>query len=70
MGLNPHSQLFTPLCSGLQGYVEAAKVFEEESGTPPGVELSSITDRMLVRTHVQSGQVCPEPAAPGFRLLG
>lgn len=40
-----------------QGYVEAARIFEEESGTRPGVELSSITDRMQIRQAVQSGDV-------------
>jgi hypothetical protein len=32
-------------------------MFEQESGTAPGVELGSITDRMEVRKAVQSGQV-------------
>ncbi len=41
----------------IQGYVEAARAFEHESGTPPGVELSSITNRMEVRRAVQSGNV-------------
>eukprot|EP00197_Chlamydomonas_leiostraca_P015302 CAMPEP_0202859156 /NCGR_PEP_ID=MMETSP1391-20130828/1398_1 /ASSEMBLY_ACC=CAM_ASM_000867 /TAXON_ID=1034604 /ORGANISM="Chlamydomonas leiostraca, Strain SAG 11-49" /LENGTH=218 /DNA_ID=CAMNT_0049538167 /DNA_START=25 /DNA_END=681 /DNA_ORIENTATION=- len=40
-----------------EGYVEAARMFEEESGTPPGVELSSITDRMQIRQAVQAGDV-------------
>lgn len=42
---------------GAQGYVEAAQVFEKESGTAPGVQLGSITDRMLVRRAVQSGDM-------------
>lgn len=32
-------------------------MFEQESGTAPGVELSTITDRMEIRKAVQSGQV-------------
>ncbi|KAF8071073.1 GID8 [Scenedesmus sp. PABB004] len=40
-----------------EGYVDAARTFEQESGTPPGVELGSITDRMEIRKAVQSGQV-------------
>jgi hypothetical protein len=32
-------------------------MFEEESGTPPGVELSTITDRMQIRQAVQAGDV-------------
>ena len=41
----------------LQGYVEAAHTFELESGTPPGVDLGAITDRMEIRRAVQSGNV-------------
>jgi hypothetical protein len=41
----------------LQGYVDAARMLEQESGTAPGVELGSITDRMEIRKAVQSGQV-------------
>ncbi len=41
----------------LQGYVEAAHTFEKESGTPPGVDLGAITDRMEIRKAVQSGNV-------------
>jgi hypothetical protein len=40
-----------------QGYVEAARMFEQESGTSPGLNLDAITDRMEVRKAVQSGQV-------------
>lgn len=40
-----------------QGYVDAARMFEQESGTAPGVELSSITERMEVRKAVQAGQI-------------
>jgi hypothetical protein len=32
-------------------------MLEQESGTAPGVELGSITDRMEIRKAVQSGQV-------------
>ncbi|KAF5843313.1 CTLH/CRA C-terminal to lish motif domain-containing protein [Dunaliella salina] len=40
-----------------EGHVEAARLFEQESGTTPNVELSSITDRMEVRRALQSGSV-------------
>ena len=40
-----------------QGYVDAARTLEQESGTAPGVVLSTITDRMEIRKAVQSGQV-------------
>jgi hypothetical protein len=42
---------------GPQGYVDAAQVFERESGTAPGVELDQITDRMDIRKAVQRGDV-------------
>jgi hypothetical protein len=40
-----------------QGYVEAARTFQQESGTEPEVELSQITDRMQIRQAVQTGHV-------------
>ena len=40
-----------------EGYVEAARMFERESGTGPGVDLESITDRMQIRKAVQNGNV-------------
>jgi hypothetical protein len=40
-----------------EGYVDAARIFERESGTVPGIDLSVITDRMEIRKAVQSGQV-------------
>lgn len=40
-----------------EGYVKAAQMFEQESGTPPGIDLGSITDRMEIRRAVQSGNV-------------
>lgn len=40
-----------------QGYVDAARTFESESGTSPGVQLSTIMDRMEIRKAVQAGQV-------------
>jgi hypothetical protein len=46
-----------PLACRLQGYVDAARVFERESGTAPGVELDQITDRMDIRKAVQRGDV-------------
>ncbi|GLC39432.1 Glucose-induced degradation complex subunit [Pleodorina starrii] len=40
-----------------EGYVEAARMFEKESGTAPGVDLDAITDRMEVRRALQGGDV-------------
>lgn len=37
--------------------MDAARTLEQESGTPPCVVLSTITDRMEIRKAVQSGQV-------------
>ncbi len=41
----------------LQGYVDAAKLFQQESGTHPGVDLDAITDRMHIRKAVQGGDI-------------
>ena len=41
----------------LQGYVEAAQTFQQESMTQPGIDLAAITDRMEIRKAVQSGNV-------------
>ena len=41
----------------VQGYVDAAKVFEMESKCSPGVDLSSLADRMEIRNALQSGDV-------------
>ncbi|GAB4821825.1 hypothetical protein N2152v2_008871 [Parachlorella kessleri] len=40
-----------------EGYVDAARAFESESGTSPGLDLGAITDRMEIRKAVQSGEV-------------
>mmetsp|Transcript_17262 Transcript_17262/g.37561 ORF Transcript_17262/g.37561 Transcript_17262/m.37561 type:complete len:231 (-) Transcript_17262:378-1070(-) len=40
-----------------EGYVEAAEIFQKESGTNPGVDLESIADRTAIRKAVQSGNV-------------
>ncbi|GER31638.1 LisH and RanBPM domains containing protein [Striga asiatica] len=40
-----------------EGYVEAAEKFRLESGTAPGMDLATITDRMAVKKAVQSGNV-------------
>lgn len=40
-----------------QGYVDAARAFEKESGTTPGVDLASISDRMEIRAAVTAGDV-------------
>ncbi|MEW5299934.1 MAG: hypothetical protein WDW36_002903 [Sanguina aurantia] len=40
-----------------EGYIDAARMFETESGTPPGVDLAATTDRMRIRQAVQNGDV-------------
>ncbi|CAN1854313.1 Protein GID8 homolog [Linum perenne] len=40
-----------------EGYVDAAEKFQRESGTEPGIDLSTITDRMAVKKAVQCGNV-------------
>lgn len=40
-----------------EGYVEAARLFELESGTPTGLELGAIKDRTEIRKAVQSGNI-------------
>jgi hypothetical protein len=40
-----------------EGNVEAAKMFEKESGTEAAMDLSTIQERMEIRRAVQSGQV-------------
>ena len=45
------------VASSMQGYVEAAQIFERESGTSPGFNLSTITDRTDIRKAVQSGEL-------------
>eukprot|EP00271_Cylindrocystis_brebissonii_P008236 TRINITY_DN22263_c0_g1_i1.p1 TRINITY_DN22263_c0_g1~~TRINITY_DN22263_c0_g1_i1.p1 ORF type:complete len:250 (+),score=56.13 TRINITY_DN22263_c0_g1_i1:298-1047(+) len=40
-----------------EGYVDAAQRFQAESGTPPEIDLGTITERMAVRTAVQCGNV-------------
>ncbi|XP_042419574.1 protein GID8 homolog [Zingiber officinale] len=40
-----------------EGYVDTAEKFRIESGTEPGVDLATITDRMTVKQALQSGNV-------------
>ncbi|XP_042428642.1 protein GID8 homolog [Zingiber officinale] len=40
-----------------EGYVDTAEKFRIESGTEPGVDLATITDRMAVKQALQSGNV-------------
>jgi glucose-induced degradation protein 8 len=40
-----------------QGYVDAARAFAEETGTPPGADLAAIADRVAVRAALASGDV-------------
>ena len=41
----------------VQGFVEAAETFQQESGTSPGVDLHAITHRMEIRKAVQAGDI-------------
>jgi hypothetical protein len=41
----------------VQGYVEAAHIFERESRTTPDVNLAAITDRTDIRKAVQDGDL-------------
>ena len=41
----------------IQGYKDAAEKFSKECNLPPDVDLSSIEDRMSIRTAVESGKV-------------
>lgn len=41
----------------IEGYKEAAEKFEQECGTPPGIDLPSISDRMATRVAIQRGDV-------------
>jgi len=40
-----------------EGYVEAAEMFQKESGTRPGVDLAALSERNAIRKAVQSGDV-------------
>jgi len=41
----------------IEGYMEAAEKFQQESGTEPEVDLKSIANRMAVRNAIQSGNI-------------
>lgn len=41
----------------IEGYKEAAEAFSQEAGVSPGVELSTITDRMIIRQAIQEGDI-------------
>ncbi|GAB0496565.1 hypothetical protein MMPV_007878 [Pyropia vietnamensis] len=41
----------------IEGYKEAAEAFSQEVGVSPGVELSTITDRMIIRQAIQEGDI-------------
>lgn len=51
----------------IEGYKEAAEAFSEEAGVSPGVELSTITDRMVIRQAIQEGDI--DEAMSGAALL-
>lgn len=40
-----------------QGYLEAAKAFERESGASTGDNLESAESRSQIRSRIQSGQI-------------
>ena len=40
-----------------EGYVDAARALQRETGTDPGVDLAAIRDRMEIRRAVQSGDI-------------
>ncbi|KAI8826658.1 CTLH/CRA C-terminal to lish motif domain-containing protein, partial [Fimicolochytrium jonesii] len=41
----------------IEGYKDAAEKFSRESGLPPGIDLTSIEDRMNIRNAIQSGDI-------------
>eukprot|EP00667_Euglena_gracilis_P018801 EG_transcript_20031 len=41
----------------VEGYKDSAEQFQQESGTDPGIDLDSVTDRMAVRSAIQEGSV-------------
>ncbi|KAJ3184128.1 Glucose-induced degradation complex subunit [Irineochytrium annulatum] len=41
----------------IEGYKDAAEKFSEESGIAPGIDLTSIEDRMNIRNAVQVGHI-------------
>ena len=51
--LRPHP----PKQQHRQGYAEAARAFERESGTAPGLDLGAITERMEIRKAMAAGDV-------------
>lgn len=51
----------------IEGYKDAAEAFSQEAGVSPGVELSTITDRMVIRQAIQDGDI--DEAMSGAALL-
>lgn len=41
----------------VEGYAEAAKAFQEESGTEPGVDFEALAERNAIRKAVQAGSI-------------
>ncbi|KAI8908819.1 CTLH/CRA C-terminal to lish motif domain-containing protein [Powellomyces hirtus] len=41
----------------IEGYKDAAEKFSQESGLQPGIDLSSIQDRMSIRNAIQAGDI-------------
>lgn len=41
----------------IEGYKDAAELFQKESGISPGIDLRSISDRMATRVAIQSGDI-------------
>jgi len=41
----------------IEGYKDAAEKFQQETGTDPGIDLKTITNRMAIRTAIQRGEI-------------
>jgi len=41
----------------IEGYKDAAEKFQQESGTDPSLDLNTISDRMAIRTAIQTGDI-------------
>lgn len=40
-----------------EGFKEAAEKFRVESGTSPTIDLATLDKRILIRNHIQSGEI-------------
>eukprot|EP01119_Soliformovum_irregulare_P020692 TRINITY_DN6749_c0_g1_i2.p1 TRINITY_DN6749_c0_g1~~TRINITY_DN6749_c0_g1_i2.p1 ORF type:complete len:205 (-),score=70.03 TRINITY_DN6749_c0_g1_i2:43-657(-) len=41
----------------IEGFKDAAEKFQKESGTDPGIDLGTISDRMIIRNAIQAGDI-------------